>query len=286
MDLGDLVREAYTEVTQRPFRYGYLVSWILKKGRTSDLMSIIKTSKITRVPLKKPYRGKKAIDRLENSDDLIKIATLMGSLGYMKEAQEVFDAMLFRTPLDTTALNNYAYVLLHEIIQSKGNYDKSKILIAQNKISKAATIDKVLNENFLILSTYKNLCLSRVVEAEYYAQIKAYLPAFLVAWLSIEMSIRRIYYQHLKEKQYGKDKLFSLKSLDLITEILYLNKCDSKFVNSKEVLESLYGLRNQLIHGTIFEVSEGQAKNCIELAYTFTLVKEEFDDFLTGSKLH
>jgi len=207
----------------------------------------------------------------------------MGSMGYIKEAQEILEAVLLRKPNDTTALNNYGYVLLHEIIQSKKNYDKEKILIAQNRISKAVTIDKFLHEGFLIRPPYKNLCLSRVVEAEYYAQIKAYLPSFLMAWMSIEMSIYRIFYQHLKEKKYDEDKLFR-SSVDTIIEILYLNKCDSEFVKSRNELKSLKGLRNQLIHGNIFEVSEGDAKRCIELAYTFSLMKEEFDDFLTGSQ--
>jgi Tfp pilus assembly protein PilF len=59
---------------------------------------------------------------LENSDDIVKIGTLMGSMGYIKEAQEILEAVLLRKPNDTTALNNYGYVLLHEIIQSKKNF--------------------------------------------------------------------------------------------------------------------------------------------------------------------
>jgi len=282
MEFTDLIRAAYKEKEYAEFYDGDIATWILEKGRVNDLILIINNSELNPVTIKNANGKNKSIHRLKDSDDIISVATLIGSLGYIEEAQEIFDAIISRTPNDVTALNNYGYILLMNLIEKEQLYDREKILIAQKVIAKAASINKNIEEKPQFQPIYKNLCFLRVVEAEYYAQNKAYLPAFLMACMSIEMSIYRIFYQHLKEKHYEKGSLLRLNNLDNIIEILFLNKCDPELVKSKAELTALKGLRNDLIHGDVFEISKGEAKCCIDLAYAFTLIKVDYTNFLRG----
>lgn len=160
---------------------------------------------------------------------------------------------------------------------SNQKYDKKKIEFAETKISKAATIDKYLHEEPLIFPAYKNLCLLRAVDATYYIQEKEYLPAFLLAWMSIEMTIYRIWYSHLRDNHYSKGKTDDLArwNIDIIIEVLYLNQCDSKFTELKTELDSLRKTRNNLLHGNTFEITESEAKRCIDAALAFLPIKQD-----------
>jgi hypothetical protein len=285
MNLKNLIIEASKENNTGKLSAQEFVNWLITKNRIGDLILLIKNDNIKDVELKKPYNGKSSIKRLENSDELVQITTFIGTLGHMKEAKEVFDAQLTLTPDDTSALNNYGFILINEMIKAYGvnkKYDQRAIQIAQSKVSKAATIDKFLHEEPLVMPAYKNLCLLRAVEATYFTQLSAYLSAFLIAWMSIEMSIYRIFYLHLKENKYSKRKIEDLQrwNIDTIIEVLYLNKCDPEFSKQKDNIDALRKLRNHLIHGDIFEVTEGEAKRCIDVALAFTQIKENPDSSL------
>jgi hypothetical protein len=286
MKFIDLVKEAIKENKEKEFHAGEFIIWLLEKDRIGDLRYIIETDAVKTIPLRKAYGGKNSILRLQQSDEVIQITTLMGTMGYVKEAQEIFEVLLARTPDDASALNNYGFILLNEMViqyQTDKKYDKNKLRIAQDKISNAATIDKFLHEEPLAMPAYRNLCLFRAVEATYYEQISAYLPAFLVAWMSVEMSVYRIFYSHLKENQYSKSKIDDLLrwNIDTIAEVLYLNKCDPQFVEWKDELDALRRLRNRLMHGDDFDLSERDTKRCIDLALRLTFMKQDLDFFLT-----
>ena len=129
------------------------------------------------------------------------------------------------------------------------------------------TLDKEIHDEPLLLPAYKNLCLLRAVEAAYYIQEEQNLTAFVMAWMSIEMTIYRIWYAHLKDNSYSKGKMDSLKKwkIDNIIELLYLCKCDLEFVR----------LRNDLLHGTTFEISEGHSRRCIDVALQLIPIKQK-----------
>jgi hypothetical protein len=286
MHFQDLIRAAIKENKEKDFYNGYFVSWLLN-GKIGELITAIKLDPLNNIRLKKAYCGKNTIDKLENSDYITEIITLMGSMGYVEEASEIFEIILCRTPYDTAALNGYGYVLLNELliasVQNK-KYSKKKIQFAHDIISKAATVDKSLTEEPLSLPSYRNLCFFKAIEAEYYHQNNAHLAAFLIAWMSIEMSVYRLFYTHLKENKYSENKIADLLrwNIDTIIELLYMNKCDKDFVNLKNELDSLRKLRNHLIHGTVFDVSKDDAKRCIDTAEALTLIKITYDLSLTA----
>jgi hypothetical protein len=173
--------------------------------------------------------------------------------------------------------------LLDELVEAyktNSEYDKSKIELAFAKISKAAEIDKYLHGEPLLLPAYKNLCLLRAVEATYYVKNNELFMGFILGWMSIEMTIYRIWYSHLKENSYTNGKIDELEqwNIDKIVETLYLSKCDPHFNSLKEQIEMLQGIRNKLLHGKIFEVTDGNTRQCINVALSLLPIKQQPPD--------
>jgi hypothetical protein len=284
----DLWLEAVADQKTGDLTPDQFVHWLLDEKKIEGILLLIKNEELVEITLKSKYSGKATIDRLKNADEIIQLTTFIGALGHISEASEIFDAILNITPNDTSALNNYGFILLNDMV---GAYEKNlmynfdTLRKAHDKISKAASIDKYLHEEPLIFPAYKNMCLLRAVEATYFTQINAYLPAFLTAWMSIEMSTYRIFYQHLKEKKYSRGKIAELQrwNIDTIIEVLFLNNCSDQFVQQKDKLDMLRKLRNHLIHGDIFEITEGHAKTCIDVALSFIKIKNEVDKFLLNT---
>jgi hypothetical protein len=286
MQIEDLVFEyAKANNITKPEAKLFL-NWLVANKRISDFTSIIKSDSVKPIELRKEYCGKKSINRLENSDTFIDFATYLGLLGHTTESEQVFNILFTLTPEDTSALSNYGFVLLNNALkafQTNKKYDKKTIEFAQSALSKAATIDKYLHEEPVTLPAYRNLCMLRAIDATCYFQEGTYLPAFLFAWMSIEMTTYRIFYSHLKEKEYSKGKIEELSrwNTDVIIEVLFLDRCDEKFVELKPELDALRKIRNHLIHGNIFEISENEAKRCINVALAINPIKQDLETILT-----
>lgn len=277
MKLSDLINEANKK--EKLSSTGF-ANWLIDNNRVNDLIAVLKSDRVMAIELRKKYCGRQSIDRLENSEFFVNFATFFATLGHIKESEQIFNNLLALTPDDTSALNNYGFMLLNEMVKdykTEKKYDKNKIDLAESKISKAATIDKYLHEEPLILPAYKNLSLLRAVNATYYIEEKANLPAFLLAWMSIEMTIYRIWYSHLRENHYSKEKTDELArwTVDTIIEVLFLNKCDAKFIELKAELDSLKNIRNHLLHGKTFEISEAEAKRCVDVALMLIPIKQD-----------
>jgi tetratricopeptide (TPR) repeat protein len=277
-----LYLQAKTDSKMGEITVDVFAHWLINNKKVDDIILLFENDDIIEIKLKRPFSGKATIKRLKNADEIVQLATFIGALGNLNQAKELFDAILTITPDDTSALNNYGFVLLNDMInayEKNKKYNFEELRMAHDKISKAASIDKCLHEEPLIFPAYKNMCLLRAVEATYFAQTKAFLTAFLTAWMSIEMSTYRIFYQHLKEKNYPKGKIDELQrwNIDTIIEVLFLNNCDELFVKQKGNLDMLRKLRNHLIHGDIFEITEGHAKTCIDVALSFIKIKNEIE---------
>ena len=252
----NLILQAETDLKMEKFTAEVFIHWLINEKKIDDIILLIENDDLIEIELKRSFSGKKKMKRLKNADEIIQLTTLMGTIGHLIQAKELFDAILTITPDDTSALNNYGFILLNEMVEAYEKnrvYNFNELRMAHDKISKAASIDKCLHEEPLIFPAYKNMCLLRAVEATYFSQTKAFLPAFLTAWMSIEMSTYRIFYQHLKENNYSKGKIDELQrwNIDTIIEVLFLNNCDEQFVKQKENLDMLRKLRNHLIHGDI-----------------------------------
>jgi len=278
MKIDDLILEASKEINVKSgvMKAELFCDWLFRRGKLDSLITAIKEDTVN----PEQYETAKSIDRLQKADFYVPIATFMGLKGYMKESEEVFRTILSITPNDTSALNDYGFVILSEltrIYNSNKQWDRQRIDYAWKQISKAAVLDKEIHDEPLLLPAYKNLCFLRAVEATYYIQEKQIMTAFVMAWMSIEMTIYRIWYTHLKENTYSKGKMNSLKKwkIDTIIELLFLCKCDQEFVKLKDDLDTLKGLRNDLLHGTIFEITEGHAKRCVDVALQLIPIKQK-----------
>jgi hypothetical protein len=110
------------------------------------------------------------------------------------------------------------------------------------------------------------------MEAGIYLRNKETFTAFVLAWMSIEMSIYRIWYKFLKNLHSSKEKIDSLMKwrFESIAEACYLAKVDPEFMPLKPDLDTLRGIRNCLLHGDIIQVTTGHAARCIEIADKLT----------------
>lgn len=254
-----------------------LIDWIIKNNRFEDVLSAIKEDGTREIELRKKYREKKITRRLQNSDTFVSIASLLVQKGHKKEADIIFTTILDLTPDDTSALNDYGFSILFELFgmyKENKKFDREKIESALKPISKAAAIDKCLFDEPHVFPAYKNLCLLRAVEAAYYLEEKHVETAFIMAWISIEMTIYRLWHILMIDNSCNED--LSRWNVDTVMEVLFLSKFDETFQKLKPELDSLKGLRNDLIHGEVVEITNGQAERCIDIAWEMMQIKKDY----------
>ena len=258
---------------------------LVKKEDISELveciLSDIANAGFREVKLRKKYHKKISIRRLGSSDLFVALATEFAKNGYDKEAEEIFQTILNRTPDDTSALNDYSAAILNDIVnlyrKKQVKINKTRLVQGKMLVFRAWGIDQCLHEDPRLLPAYKNLCYIRAVEAISYFDEGDYFAAFILGWISIEMSIYRIWYKFLRETFTGsKGKVDDLMrwTVDPVTEALSLSKVDPLFVNLKSDLDRLKGFRNGLIHGSIADVTKGTARDCITIAHKIIPIKQ------------
>ena len=278
MEIDDLVLEAAKDVKPESgkMKAELFCDWLISKGKFDSFLGSIREDTI--IPVQ--FETAKTIDRLKNADMYVSIGSYLALKGHMKEGEEVFKTILTSTPNDTSALNDYGTIILNELLanyRANKQWDRKRLEFAWKQISKAATLDKEIHDEPLLLPAYENLCFLRAVEAAYYVQNEQNLTAFVMAWMSIEMTIYRIWYAYLKENDYSKTKRDKLKGwkLSSIIELLFLSKCNPDFMKIKNDLDTLKGLRDDLLHGKSFEIPEGQTRRCIEVALDIVNIKQK-----------
>ena len=281
MTMADIVQEVAKQNNLKieQLKADHIAEWIVNKNKLDDFLFSINADALKITPLRKPYYGKPSIDRLLTADTFVGIADALARIGHLQEAEEVFKLILKRTPCDTTALNDYGVLVIDELIgeYKKGvKISKERLAVARKQIYDATIIDRHLHQDPRLLPAYKNLCLLRIVEAISYLNEKETFTAFVLSWMSIEMTLYRIWYKLSKENYEGKSKIDSLErwNIDTIIEVLYINKIDPEFCALKPELDSLKGFRNDLLHGRMLEITEGQARHSIEVAQRLIPIKQ------------
>lgn len=257
-----------------------VANWALEKKRIGDLISAIKAESTVSVPLKKKYCNKTSMEVLENVEFFGSMASFLLHKGQINEAEEVYRAILDKTPHDTAILNDYGMILLiaiDELYAQGKKINKERFDEAKKYIFESVKIDRCLNEDSILYPAFRNLSTLRHLEAAVQLQEGNFFAAFVLFWMSIEISIYVIWYQYLK-KIYtnSKQKIDSLRnwSIEYVIEVLFLSRVNSVLLELKNDLDVLRGTRNSLLHGDISDPTEGEVKLCMEVSRKIAFVGE------------
>ena len=258
---------------------GILTDWIidnLGKNNFQEFVSAINEDEIITVTPEGKKEGKLFFTKLRYSSFFNGLAIKYTHKGWYEESKIIFETILKRTPNEVNSLNDFGTSLLHKIetlYRLNAKIDKKELDKSRKLIFKAYRYDKKVHEDWRDKPSYKNLCYLRAIESIFYYNMKDSFTSFVLAWMSIEMSLYRIWYQYLiqDDKIGKKSKLKDLMrwDTDYILQTLCLNNF-SAIVKIKNDLDTLKGLRNKLFHGDIDNPSTGQTKHCLETALKLT----------------
>ena len=179
----------------------------------------------------------------------------------------MFNNMLEAGASDSRTLNNYAISLLNPMIDSGVVYPK-KLDIVKKFIVKAFNFD-VPKRNKLIegalAPAFKNFILIRSIESDLFLQKGELFTSFLLGWISIEMSLIRMWLQYLRDKKFSNEKRQSLAKWDIsiITEALFMVGILDQQI--KDDIDCLRGFRNDVVHGILVHPEKGQIERCMKL---------------------
>ncbi|MCK4481736.1 hypothetical protein KAU55_00810 [Candidatus Bathyarchaeota archaeon] len=118
-----------------------------------------------------------------------------------------------------------------------------------------------------LMPAYRNLSLILIWEAKIFYDKKEFFPSFLMAWISIELNLMRMWFKTLVERSYSNTKMKWLGRLDIgiIVETLYL--IGKLTIEEKNDIDSLRGRRNDIIHATGATPTEGEITRVMNLAF-------------------
>lgn len=144
-----------------------------------------------------------------------------------------------------------------------GDKDKAKdmILKAYNEDIKHQKLHQAV-----LMPAYKNLSLVLIWEARIFYDKSEFFPSFLMAWISVELSLMRMWFKMLVEREYSNTKIKWLGRLDIgiIIEALYL--AEELTDEEKTDIDNLRGRRNDIIHATGATPTKGETTRAIDLA--------------------
>jgi len=154
----------------------------------ADIISSIQEEKLTKGQVKAKGGNIIEVNKLEHSDFLIPLANSFNGANIFDKSIELFEHMEKKGCNESTMLNDYGAVLLRQMLSSR-SYDKEKWEHARQLIFRAFDFDKKVSKDCYKFPAYKNLCYLRAVEASFYLQQNDSFAAFLLAWMSIEMTL-------------------------------------------------------------------------------------------------
>ena len=275
--LHEIAKEEQIEVEE--IKAKFAIDWIIRNNRFDDLIVSVDEADSETIQLRRKYRKKKVIDRLVHSDLFIGMADWLVEEEHFSEAEAIFQSLLRKTSHDPSALNDYGALILNELIRQhdkKKKLSRKRLATARRVISKAAMIDRSLHADPRFFPAYENLCLLRVMEADFYARKGELFIAFILSWMSVEMSLYRIWYELLvKEFPDRKGKVKSLErwNVDSVIETMFLSRIDERYLKLKPDLDALRGIRNDILHGTLYNPARGQVEKCMDVALKLVSVR-------------
>lgn len=205
---------------------------------------------------------------LENSKFWNELALIYLKNKQYEKGSRIFDEMLKIGASDSATLNNYAVAILNRMMASGRIYPELLDKVKEYLI-KAFAYD-VPKHNKLIegalAPAFKNLIFIRSIESDLFLQRGELFTSFLLGWISIEMSLIRMWLRYLKDKNFSTSKRESLVKWDIsiIIETLFLVGLLSQ--NMKNDIDCLRTFRNQVVHGVIIQPEKGQVKKCMTLS--------------------
>jgi len=199
------------------------------------------------------------------------------ALTYMHEemfekSKLLFQEMIRQGTSDPSTLNNFGVVLIQEIVKTK-KIIPDNIIEAKKAIFQAFTFDMdaklTRSKKFIraaLLPAFKNLIFIRSIESELFFQQKRYFFSFILSWLSIEMSLNRIWLQYMENNGYSNAFRSELMRNDIKPIIDTLFVLDIIDENTKNTLHRFRSTRNDILHGMQFDSTIADARNCLKMS--------------------
>jgi pentatricopeptide repeat protein len=251
-----------------------VMRWVTENKATKYLplfISAVQNSELKTSPVKGIGNCEIKICKLDGSDIFILLANFYSRNGLHDEAIALFEEMSKKGCNESTLLNDYGAALLNEMI-SKNQILGDKLIKARGLIFEAFKFDKKVVTNSLEYPAYKNLCFLRNIEARYYYDRNDNFTAFVLGWMSIEMTINRIWLQFISKGpgDISKNRIDRLMrwNVDPVIETLFLGKVHDIFLREKCNLDTLRRIRNSLLHGKIENPTPSDTDLCINVGYS------------------
>lgn len=269
-----------------------LIKWSIEnkvEETFPKFISAIKSEKLQTMEVQSRGGKRIPVKGLEHSRFFILLANSYAEKRLFEKALEVFEGMRRKGSNESTMLNDYGAALLNQMLVDR-SVNKKRLDLARKLIFGAYAFDKKVSANWYEYPAYKNLCFLRAIEASYYKEQKDYFATFVLGWMSIEMTIYRIWHQFLTLKSAsGIDDLMRWNS-DTIMRVLSLAEVDGNLRYTKADLDKLKGMidgslrslrkiRDHLLHGKIDNPTSGQSIQCattaLELVPLFQSVQKD-----------
>ena len=188
-----------------------------------------------------------------------------------EKGRDVYSTLIDVGVYDSSTITNYAAVIMRGMLE--------KHVIEESDEPDFEYVKKLLYDAFIfdveakprkkadavLLPAYKNLIYVRNIESELYYNKKLYFISFILGWISVEMSLIRIFcriMKHQKGEKIIREKL-SMLNIQTILDILYGFKIITKELYTE--INSINKERNKLIHGSEIEPTPGLTKQVIDL---------------------
>ena len=274
-----------------------VIKWSIENNieeNFAEFIEAIKEDDLQAVEVRGRDRQQVPVKKLEHSQFFIGLANSYAQIGSFDKATKVFEEMFRKGSNESTLLNDFGAALLNQILAT-GVAKKETIDLARKLIFDAFAFDKKVSAECYHYPAYKNLCSLRAIEGNYYNEQKDSFAAFLLGWMSIEMTLYRIWHQFLTLKSAtGIDNLMRWDS-DSIIEVLFLGEVEEElkrtrsdletFKKTKTDLDTLKGVRNHLLHGEIDNPTSGQSTHCINTALKLVPLFQLVDQDLELAKM-
>jgi len=188
-----------------------------------------------------------------------------------EKGKEIYSLMIEVGVFDSSTITNYAAVILNGMISKHviEESDEPDFEYAKELLFKAFMFDVKAKPrrkaDAALLPAYKNMIYVRNIESELYYNKQLYFISFILGWISVEMSLIRIFCKIMKDQK-GEKKIrekLSMWNIQSILDILYALRIITK--NLYVEINSINKERNKLIHGTIINPTPGLTKQVIEL---------------------
>ena len=253
---------------------GTLTQWIIKnegKETVSKYLQAIEDDEIRTLTPEGKARGKVIFERLHYSPFFNGLAVRYSGKGWFDEARSIFEGILARTPNDVDTNLNYGATIVNKILsvpREGKRINKRQLETGRSHIFRAFRYDKKVHDDWRTKPAYKDLCYTRAIEAVYYLNKKETFTAFVLGWMSIEMSLYRILFKAIPKTSESRVDELMRWDTESIIETLHLCNVHKIFKDIKKDLDTLKGTRNHLLHGDLERPTVGESRRCIETAMT------------------